>query len=392
MSHIDPTADFGRRVLSPLSLAGLAALLVGLGFGRFAYTALVPSLIGEGWIAPTGAGPLAAANFAGYLAGALTGAPLARRFGAAATLRLTMAATAAALVAGAAPFGIAWLAAARFAAGVGGAVLMVVAPTVVLRFAEPARRGAIAGVVFTGIGIGIALSGTVVPLLARAGVAATWVVLAVAAALLALATRNRWPDVPLPPPAAHERGLPKGFLLFALAYCTDAAGFVPHTVYWVDYVARDLGRGLAAGGLQWTIFGLGAALGPVIVGRAADRFGFRAALAGGLLVKALAVALPLVSIGFPALALSSLVVGALTPGAAMLASGRAGEIAGVGRHASAWALATAAFAATQALAALAFSRLLATTGSYAMLFAVGAGLLVVGAGLVAAGPKPVRHA
>ena len=380
------------RVLSPLALSGLAALLVGLGLGRFAYTALVPGLIGEGWIAAGEAGPLAAANFAGYLVGALGAAPLARRFGAATTLRLTMAATAAALVAGAVPWGLVWLALARFAAGIGGAVLMVVAPTAVLRFAEPARRGAIAGIVFTGIGLGIALSGTLVPILARSGVAATWIALAVAASILALATRNRWPDVPLSPPAPHEKGLPKGFLLFALAYCTDAAGFVPHTVYWVDFVARELGRGLPAGGLQWTIFGLGAALGPIVVGRAADRFGFRAALSGALLVKGLAVALPLLSVGFPALALSSLVVGALTPGAAMLASGRAGEIAGVGRHAGAWALATAAFAATQALAALAFSRLLAATGSYLALYAGGAILLVLGAGLVLIGARPTPRA
>ena len=368
-----------RRLLSPLALAGLAALIVGLGFGRFAYTALVPGLIGEGWIGPTGAGPLAAANFAGYLAGALAGAPLARRFGTATTLRLTMAATALALFAGVVPLGIVWLALARFAAGVGGAVLMVVAPTTVLRLAEPARRGTVAGVVFTGIGIGIALSGTLVPMLARAGIAPTWAALGLAAGLLTLLTWRAWPDVPVAAAAPHEKGLPKGFVLLALGYCTDAAGFVPHTVYWVDFVARDLGRGLAAGGLQWTLFGLGAALGPVIAGRIADRFGFRRALAGALLVKAVGVALPLASVAFPALALSSLIVGALTPGAAMLASGRAGEIAGPARHAATWALATAAFAAVQALAALAFSRLLVATGSYYALYAVGAGLLVAGA-------------
>ncbi|NLH83001.1 MAG: YbfB/YjiJ family MFS transporter, partial [Phyllobacteriaceae bacterium] len=207
-----------RSVLSPLALAGLAALVVGLGFGRFAYTALVPGLIGEGWIGPTGAGPLAAANFAGYLAGALAGAPLARRFGTATTLRLTMAATALALFAGVAPFGIVWLALARFAAGVGGAVLMVVAPTTVLRLAEPARRGAIAGVVFTGIGLGIALSGTLVPMLARAGIAVTWAALGLAAGVLTLLTWRRWPDVPVAAAAPHEKGLPKGFVLLTLGY------------------------------------------------------------------------------------------------------------------------------------------------------------------------------
>ncbi|MCE1235720.1 MAG: MFS transporter [Hyphomicrobiales bacterium] len=379
------------RVLGARPLAGLAALLVGLGFGRFAYTALVPGLIEEGWIGASGAGPLAAANFAGYLVGALGGARLARRFGAATTLRWTMVATALALLAGAASFGLVWLAFARFAAGVGGAVLMVVAPTAVLRFADPARRGAIAGVVFTGIGLGVALSGTLVPAMARSGVAVTWIALGLAALVLAIATARVWPDVPLAPPAAHEKGLPRGFLVFALAYCTDAAGFVPHTVYWVDYVARGLDRGLPAGGLQWTLFGVGAAFGPLLAGRAADRFGFRAAFSGALALKAFGVALPLVSTAFPILALSSLIVGALTPGAAMLASGRAGEIAGHARHASAWALATAAFAATQALAALGFSRLLAATHAYGALWSVGAGLLVLGATMAAFGPKAQPH-
>lgn len=380
----------GDPVLSPRSAAGLAALLVGLGFGRFAYTALVPGLIGEGWIDPTGAGPLAAANFAGYLAGAILGAPLARRFGTRATLRLTMIASALSLAAGMVPLGSVILCLARFGAGVGGAILMVVAPTTILRFADPAKRGAVAGIVFTGIGLGIAASGTVVPLLAKAGVAVTWGVLALVAGLLAALTWRAWPDVPVAPAAPHEKGLPKGFLLFAFAYCTDAAGFVPHTVYWVDWIARDLGRGLAAGGLQWTFFGLGAMAGPILAGRAADRFGFRTALAGGLAIKAAGVALPLVANGFVALAISSMVVGALTPGCALLASGRAGELAGPARHAHAWALATAAFACVQAFGALVFSRLLAATGSYLALFAVGAACLAVGTLAVLAGPKTAR--
>ena len=174
------------RVLTPTAAAGLAALLVGLGFGRFAYTAQVPGLIGEGWIDPSGTGPLAAANFAGYLIGALAGAPLARRFGTARVLRFTMIATAASLIAGMAPLGLVWLALARLGAGVGGAVLMVVAPTAVLRLADPLRRGATAGVVFTGIGLGIAASGTLIPILAGAGVAATWGVLGGLAAILAI--------------------------------------------------------------------------------------------------------------------------------------------------------------------------------------------------------------
>lgn len=380
-----------ERILTPLSAAGLAALLVGLGFGRFAYTALVPGLIGEHWIVPGETGTLAAANFAGYLVGALAGAPIARRIGVPQALRLGMVMTALAFVGSALPFGFALLAFSRFLVGFTAAAMMVVAPPAILRQTDPRRRGRVAGVLFTGVGIGIAASGTLVPLLARWGVGATWLALAAVTAALALATWRAWPASPPPVPAgtaAVPRGLPPGFTVFLLGYCTDGAGFLPHTVYWVDWIARDLGQGLAAGGLHWTLFGLGAICGPLIAGRFADRFGFRDALAGALAIKGLAVALPLVSIAFPVLAVSSFVVGALTPAAATLASGRSGEISGPARHPLAWSLATAAFAATQALGALAFARLLALTGSHMALFAVGAAVLLLGAGLILSGRRP----
>ena len=53
------------------AVAGLAATLIGNGLGRFAYTPLIPALIAAGWFAPADAVYLAAANLAGYFAGAL---------------------------------------------------------------------------------------------------------------------------------------------------------------------------------------------------------------------------------------------------------------------------------------------------------------------------------
>lgn len=385
MSRTDP-------VLSPRALAGLAAMLVGLGFGRFTYTALVPGLIGEGWIGPHGAGTLAAANFAGYLLGALAAATLARRFGAPLTLRVAMLAIALSMIAAMAPWGVVWLSLTRFVAGLGGAVLVVVAPAAASIQAPPAKRGVVAGIVFTGVGLGIALSGTLVPILAKAGVATTWGVLGVIALILTLAAGPVWPDLPRPTGTATRAGRPTlTVALFAVGYGLDGAGSIPHTVYWVDWIARDLGRGLAAGGLQWTVFGLGAVLCPLIAGRIADRVGFRAALVGVLTLKATMVALPLASNGVLALALSSFVVGGLTPTTGMLASGCAREIEGVEHHARNWALATTGYAAAQALGALAFGQVFAATGSYPLLFACGASLLVLGAVIAWIGTRPARH-
>src|SRR3990167_4530684 len=72
-------------------LAGLCASLVGIGLARFAYTPLIPSLIEAHWFAATDVMYLGAANLVGYLAGALSGRPMARRLDAPWTLRLMMA-------------------------------------------------------------------------------------------------------------------------------------------------------------------------------------------------------------------------------------------------------------------------------------------------------------
>src|SRR5690348_632874 len=68
----------------------LAASLVGIGLARFAYSPLIPAVIGAGWFTPGEAAYLGAANLAGYFVGALAGRFLAARWGVAPALRAMM--------------------------------------------------------------------------------------------------------------------------------------------------------------------------------------------------------------------------------------------------------------------------------------------------------------
>jgi hypothetical protein len=105
------------------------------------------------------------------------------------------------------------------------------------------------------------------------------------------------------------------------AYALDALGFVPHTVFWVDFLAREVRLGNGEASFQRGLFGLGAVLGPLLASFFARRLGWHSALSLAFLAKATAVAIPLSSVAAVGRSLSSLVVGALVPAVVALTSG-----------------------------------------------------------------------
>ncbi|WP_207455126.1 YbfB/YjiJ family MFS transporter [Azospirillum sp. SYSU D00513] len=368
------------------ALAGLAATLLGLGIARFAYTPMLPALVAQGWLDADGAAYLGAANLLGYLLGALAAAPLARRWPMGTVLRLAMLLTVLSLMACAWNGGLFWLTPWRVLAGATGAVVMVLAGPAVLAGLPPALKPRATGVVFSGIGIGVVLAGFGVPGLAPAGLEAVWLALAGLALGLTLFAWRRWPSAPVrtagtgatgkSAAAPVVRSLP--LLLFTVAYAGDGIGYVPHTLFLSDYVARGLGLGVETGGAVWAAFGVGAMAGALFGGWLAGRLGFGPAFALALGIKAMAVALPLVSAAVPALVLSAFLVGLLTPGSVALASGVAASLVGAAGHVTAWGRMTAAFAATQMAGGYALSALFAASGSHCLLFAIGAACLAAG--------------
>ncbi len=142
-----------------ITAAGLCASLVGIGIGRFAYTPLIPALIGAHWFSSSDVFYLGAANLAGYLAGVLIARPAARRIKPTSLLRAAMVLATIACFACAVPISLSWYFAWRFAAGLSGGVIMVLAASIVLPHTAASRRGIVGGVIFSGVGLGVAASG-----------------------------------------------------------------------------------------------------------------------------------------------------------------------------------------------------------------------------------------
>lgn len=373
-----PTVTVWRAILS-----AFCACLIGIGLARFAYTPLLPAIIGAHWFEPSAAAYLGAANLAGYLAGALVGRPMAARVPLVTTLRVMMLMATAAFFACAYPFGFAWFFVWRFASGLAGGALMVLAAPAVLPFVAASRRGLAGGVIFMGVGAGVAASGTLVPLLLQQGLQQTWFGLGGLSLLLTAIAWTGWPRdaAPAAPPPKAAPAAKLGTLrALYVEYGLNAAGWVPHMIFLVDYVARGQGQGIQVGAEYWVLFGIGATVGPVLAGHLADRAGFGAALRLAFLLEAGAVAIPAFDLGSAWLIVSSVVVGAFVTGTVPLVLGRINEL--LPHHPlqqkAAWRTATVCFALCQAGAAYGLSFVFARSGAnYQVLFLIGAAAMVI---------------
>lgn len=391
----EPTSRLTAAIVSPWRTAalGAVALFVGLGIARFGYSPLIPALVHARWFTPGIADFLASINLVGYLIGAIiAGTWLAHR-SPAPWLRAAMLVAVVSLAACALNWGFAWYAVWRLLAGIAAGVLMVLAVPSVLALVPARRRGMVGGLIFGGVGVGMIFSGEAIPALVPLGLPAAWLLLALLAFVLTVIVWSGWSvtaaaSADVAPPASHPQtpvhkaGAFAFALLFA-AYCGNAVGFAPHSLFWVDFIARQLGRGLQAGGHDYLLFGIGVAFGPLAAGWLGDRFGVRRSLAIGMALEALGLALPLWTTTAAPLVVSSLLVGAAGMGATTLFAARTVELNPPARRTRAWGVMTLAFSSAYAAAAMAFSGIYAHAGRYQPIFLIGALALIAGAILAA---------
>jgi predicted MFS family arabinose efflux permease len=352
---------------------------VAIGLARFAYAPLLPVLIAAGWFSPGDAAYLGAANLAGYLLGAAFGRNAAARLGMRPVLRGMMIAVTLSLAGCAGPFPFAWFFVCRLVSGIAGGALMVLGASAALALVPAERRGLAGGVIFTGVGLGIAFSGTVLPLLLRMGLTVSWLSLAAIALLLTVAVWREWP-VAMPPVPPGLAAPPSARLwAFYTSYGLSAFGLVPHMVFLVDYVVRGLGQSIAVGAAQWVLFGIGAVCGPVLAGRLADRLSFALVFRLVMVIDAVCVAALSLFANLWLVGVSALLVGATVSAISAVGIGRVHQLAGPDPRArvAGWSRATIAWALGQAAAAYGFAFIYARTGHYGLLFGIAAAAIVL---------------
>jgi predicted MFS family arabinose efflux permease len=262
------------------------------------------------------------------------------------------------------------------------------------------REGAASGAIFLGVGVGIAASGTLVPvLLAHAGLRGTWIALGVLSLALTLANWTAWPAPKKPdthvasesPAESAIRARGYGSTLVDAVYALMAVGLVPPMLFLVDYVARGLRAGSGTAAAIWIVYGVGSMCGPPAYGWLTDRLGATRAIRWTLALQAAALIGLIVTPGVFGLAVAAFVVGSFPPGIVPLTLGWLREIYpnDAPRQNAKWSRATVAFAAAQAVAAYGYSALfVASTRDYRLLFVIATAAIVLAA-LLEVGVPPL---
>jgi len=310
--------DDDERTAWRLVGSGIVALAVAMGIGRFAFTPLLPLMLRDGTLdAATGA-EWAAANYGGYLAGALT----ASRFAGDPQrgLRLALAGVALTTLAIAALDGRALAlpgAVLRAAAGIFSAWALVCTSSWCLGELARRQRPRLGAWIFTGVGLGIAGAGALAWLGGRQPARWLWLelgLLAVAGAAFARPRRTDARAPPAPPAGARAPGAtaapPARPGHRALVLCYGSFGFgyiVPAT--FLPAMARQQVADPLVFGLTWPLFGLAAALSVAAAARWLPAWPRRRVWALAQGAMALGTALPLATQALWSLAASAVLVG-----------------------------------------------------------------------------------
>lgn len=295
--------------------AGIVALAVAMGIGRFAFTPLMPLMIRDGTLSAAVGAEWAAANYGGYLLGALTASWFSgnpHRGLLLGLMGVALATVASAWTGGDA--GAFLGAVLRAAAGVFSAWALVCASSWCL--AEFARRHApqLGAWIYTGVGLGIALAGALAWLGGRQPARWLWLelgLIAVAGAMfvwLSLRGQSTSPALAGARASTTAPATANGHLDLVLCYGTFGFGYIVPATF-LPAMAQQLVSDPLVFGLTWPLFGMAAALSVAAAARWLSNWPRRRVWALAQAVMALGTALPLVAEALWTLAASAVLVG-----------------------------------------------------------------------------------
>jgi len=376
-----------RRDAWRAALACMVTLAVAMGLGRFAFTPMLPIMLHEGKLDLQAGGVLASLNYLGYFLGAVSCASI--RLRPAFMVRSGLLATAVLLLGMGLLHGFTVWGALRGAAGVVSAWVFVFASGWGLRRLAETHSPALGGVIYTGPGIGIAVTGLLGGVTGRWGSDAAWIGYGLLALVLialiwrvfddgaqAAAGAGRAPEAPQPGATARHRSDARWLVgLYGLA----GFGYII-TATFLPVIARQALPDSPWPDFFWPLFGLAIVPGALIGARAPAHWDNRLLLAIAYALQAGGVVLSVLWPTISGFAVGSLLLGMPFTAITLFAVREARRLRG-NAAAGLIGYATASYGVGQILGPLFAAPLAQRTGSFAVPLLVAAAALALGSSL-----------
>jgi sugar phosphate permease len=292
-----------------------------IGFGRFGYSAILPSMQKALGISSAAAGSLASWNLAGYTLSAAVGGVLASRIGPRKVLTVGIVLTAAGMFVTGVSSGLLTASVGRVVTGLGNGMILVPSITLMAAWFDVRRLGFASSVVPTGSSLALMVAGPAVPPIIAAGGADGWRIawyffagIAIVLAVLnVLVQRDRPYDLasmrgqmpvhhPRTAPAAatatraRETGrestraelmkiLRSGYAWhLGAVYALYGVAFLSYFTFFQKRLTADLDYSPAMAGNLFIVLGAAGLIGGVLWGMVSDRIGRRLTIAATMLL------------------------------------------------------------------------------------------------------------
>lgn len=296
-------------------LTCLLGVIATVGIARFCYTPLIPEMTEEAGLSEAVAGYLAAANYAGYLSGALLISFIRNLALKAQLFKLGLAtAVITSSAMGLTTYEPLWYLL-RYLSGLSSAAGMLLGAGLLMHWLIKHRHPAVLGLFFAGLGIGIVITAmTAVQIETRLSWSMQWHVYALITLVLIIPVFFWLPDFsqeqPLTNTATQHSDLPGSFMpVLQFAYFCAGAGYVISATFLIA-ISESIPALDGRCWIIWLVAGLACAPASGMWDRVADCTGRWQALLLAYLLNALSILILIISQEFFAVLISALIYGA----------------------------------------------------------------------------------
>lgn len=275
---------------------GICLLAVAMGIGRFSYTPLLPWMQAELHLTNSMAGFIALSNYVGYLVGSLLCTFKVFKNQRMTLIWMIVISTLSLFIMGMTDR--IWLIVfARLVSGVTSAVIFIFTTQIILTYIQTIQKHHFAGYLYSGVGVGIVGSSLLILLFSpHLHMKTLWILLAATSLFIGILGFYLIQVVPTMPLQKKTKGkTPPILYLLYIAYFLEGLGYIITGTFIVN-VAQSLSTIDFDSALIWIIVGTAAIPSCLLFVWLAEIFGYSRILSFALLLQAIGIVLPAISI------------------------------------------------------------------------------------------------